>query len=305
MEKKLSFLRRWDGKGSREDKLISFHWLEMPLVVDLADCDVLRGNSSMSLVELVNRFFYSSYGSYAYTAANKRLNKPLNEESLSWAHYVEYDNPKALVYTSAELSKLGAPGSLPHPRKFIPVTHLDFYGGDLEEAVNPVIVCDGMHAFGLEEKEPEQVTGTRKRKRSTATVRQSNTQKWRNSVKDDGDNTRMAAFHFSESRRRDRKKRCMVNDRTDVPIDDSLQMNHSNRGDDSKELTWSLVSSIAIKRQQNILAARRSCAKKQEHVTSLEQEVNKLMHERDTWKQKAEMSEEELRCATGADAFGG
>ncbi|KAH8930602.1 hypothetical protein BT69DRAFT_312853 [Atractiella rhizophila] len=70
-----------------------------------------------------------------------------------------------------------------------------------------------------------------------------------------------------------RKKRCMVNDRTDVPTDDSLQMNHSNRGDDSKELTRSLVSSIAIKRQQNTLAARRSCAKKQEHIRSLEQEL--------------------------------
>ncbi|KAH8923906.1 hypothetical protein BT69DRAFT_1319230 [Atractiella rhizophila] len=185
-----------------------------------------------------------------------------------------------------------------------------------------------MHTFGLEEKEPEQVTGTRKRKRSTATVRQSNTQKWRNSVKDYGDNTRMvrgfrkiAPFidHDAPTEARlhstslnpdaqignPRKKRCVVNDRTDVPTDDSLQMNHSNRGDDSKELTRSLVSSIAIKRQQNTLAARRSCAKKQEHIRLLEQEVNKLMHERDTWKQKAEMSEEELQCATGADALGG
>ncbi|KAH8921249.1 hypothetical protein BT69DRAFT_1280295 [Atractiella rhizophila] len=98
------------------------------------------------------------------------------------------------------------------------------------------------------------------------------------------------------------KKRRTAND--EVPIDDSLQADGSNLGDDGQELPQSLLSSIEIKRRQNTLAARRSRARKQEHVKSLEDEVNKLMHERDAWKQKAEKFEEELRRVTGAGALG-
>jgi hypothetical protein len=74
---------------------------------------------------------------------------------------------------------------------------------------------------------------------------------------------------------------------------------NGNGNSSVSDLPPSLLSTIELKRRQNTLAARRSRARKAQHLKDLEGEVVRLEKDRDDWKDRAERLEEEVRRLGG------